>query len=39
MNIDITNMNYKQVCDIAIGFKEVAIKRFDNVVKLIVIKA
>ena len=39
MNIDITNMNYKQVCDIAIFFKEVAIKRFDNVVKLVILRA
>ena len=39
MNINITNMNYKQVCDIAISFNEVAIKRYDNVVKLVVLRA
>jgi len=39
MNIDISKMSYKEICDIAIYFNEVAIKRYDNVVKLIIIKA
>jgi len=38
MNINITNMNYEQISSIAKQFKEVAIKRYDNVVKLIVLK-
>ena len=32
-------MNYEQISSIAKQFKEVAIKRYDNVVKLIIIKA
>jgi|GEM_PF-4463094 len=39
MNINISNMSYKEICDIAIYFNEVAIKRYDNVVKLVVLRA
>jgi len=39
MNINITNMSYKEICDIAIQFKEVAIKRYNDAIKLIIIKA